>query len=57
MVPTSVIKVRLLRPYRRFLAGFVLETSPGVADLLCNRRRPPFGEYVENDKPKWKKGK
>lgn len=43
------VRVRLIRDWGFRRKGLILNTSPGVADVLVNRRRPPMAEYVEGD--------
>lgn len=44
-------KVRLLRQWRHCKAGFVMEVSPGEADIYVNRKKPPLAEYVTDPAP------
>lgn len=39
------MKVKLARDWRHYKSGFVLDTSPGVADLLV--RRLKRAEFIE----------
>lgn len=47
------MKVRVIRSYmtsggKILSPGAILEVERGVADILCNRRRPPVAEYMES---------
>lgn len=41
------MKIRLIRPYKHYDTGFILDVTGGVADVLVSRRRPPIAEYVD----------